>query len=1466
VTSTWSPPQAPRRGGSVRTRIGVDAGALTVKAVVLDPSSDQPRVAYRFHRGDPAAGLRDALEELAVPADGCEIAVAVSGSAHLPPGAGLLMVDAVQATIAAVRGILPGARNILDIGGAGLRFIRLDADGRFAHFAANSQCAAGTGSFLDEQATRLGLDHARMAALASVADPPPVATRCAVFAKSDLIHLQQAGATLEQMWSGLCRGMAQTALQTLLRGKPLGGPTVLVGGVAQNREVLRWIAALADAPVSTCAHAHVIAALGAAIVAGRNGNGRAPVQWRSWLDGNGHRPLAAARPTVRVDCCSTATSQRPPAAFPGGDAPAGRALELRRTKYPSFDLLASFTDDAGNEVRVSRWPAGEAVAGYLGIDVGSTSTKLCLVDARGDVLVDVYRKTAGDPIGATQKLFQALRDLETSHRARLRILGCGTTGSGRKLVGAVVGADAVVNEISAHVAGAMHVDPTIETIFEIGGQDSKYMRTRNGAIADSTMNYVCAAGTGSFVEEQARKLGVPLHEVGDRVLGLVPPSTTDRCTVFMEQDVNDLVRVGHDVDHALAAVMRSVVQNYLNKVVGNRHWSRTKIGFQGATARNKGLVAAFETLLGVEVVVSPYCHVMGAWGVALLTREEVARAGRPTSFAGLELSRRRIELRRERCDLCNNSCDITFARVEGAEREPSWGYLCGRDPSDAKVRVHREYDLFRQRQRWLLQAGAAAAPRSGNGRAPARVVLPRALTFFSHLPFWQRLLGDLGARVELAPESSRSTRERGAALVGAEFCFPVKLAHGQAGEALDAAGADLVLAPRMVAQAPVDGQSDTYFCPYVQAFPSVVEAATTSSTGAAGRLLAPCYDRRLPEERQVEVLEETLGAALGVSRKRLRDAHRAACSTQERFEARCRDAGREALEKLARENRPGIVLVGRPYNVMDASANLDLPKKIAEMGYTVLPVDFLPFEPERLPARHRNLYWAYGQRILSALQFVRRHDNLFAIYFTNFNCGPDSFLLSFAEEIMGTKPMLALELDEHGADAGYITRIEAYLDVVRHWRPAALPAVRPAARAAGADAGDLRRRRIWIPAMHPTSTALFAAAFRGAGLDAVAMPVETRADLEHGQRLARGCECLPMRTTIGSFANTLGAAAASGRQHTLFMPTARGPCRFGQYATLDRLILDRMDQSDVTILSPSGDNAYCGLPAELRRWLWKALLAADVLEKLACRVRPYETTAGDAGAALARWREAACRAFERRTDVREVVRRAGQEFARLPVRREARPLVGVVGEIYVRSNPFCNEDLVRSIERAGGEVWSAPIPEWILFTTWLDAYRSQPPARTPREVLERARRRLRLRIMQNSERAFHHAAGPLLAGRDEPGVASTIQAGQHYIPFNVGGETLISLGRAVHFVRQGARLIVNASPFGCMPGTIAAGLFARFEKETGVPVVNLFYEGTGGANRQLDVFLANLGARPDRLSHVRPPAPAPERATVGTPG
>ncbi len=1407
-------------------RIGIDVGALFVKAVRMDSNDTVFLRFYQPHKGDPGKAVEEALSALEV---GGQTAIGITGSAGsmFADTLGVDLLDITSCQIAAIRHALPGTTHIIDIGGASATLVRLDEHGNFLGFETNSLCAAGTGSFLDEQAVRLGISYDDLAGFEHIDEPPTIATRCAVFAKSDLIHRQQDGCSKAAMWSGLCRGMTRTLLGTLLNGRPLDGPAAIIGGVAQNREVLRWLKNAYPEFIQVPDEPQLAAATGAA--------------------------LLARRPAAQVPRSIPATK-----AHLSAQGQYAWPLTMEKSVYPSFDTLASYVDEDGNEVRLIHWPEGSVVRGVLGIDIGSTSTKAALVDDDDRVVVDIYRTTGGDPIGATKLLLRALRTLAVQKKVEFDITGVGTTGSGRKMVGKVIGADAIINEISAHVTGAVATDPTVDTIFEIGGQDSKYMHVVDGHIRDANMNYVCAAGTGSFVEEQANKLGYRVADVGPAVLGKRPPRTSDRCTVFMEQDVATLVQAGTKPEEALAGVMVSVVKNYLNKVVGNRHRSREKIFFQGATARNPALVAAFERLLDATMVVSPYCHVMGAFGVALLTRRAMVEKGtRVSRFRGLDLDRREIRIRYETCDLCQNECQIAFAEVEGLDEQPSWGYMCGRDPDEQRVRINPHEKPLRLRQRLWKQAG-----RGIEVPADAPVVgLPQALTTYTYLPLWRRFLNRLGYRVKLSGTTDETVRELGTRITGAEFCFPAKLAMGHAAKLAAEEGVDFILLPHMVSEQHNQHTSATKFCPYVQAVPSYSRAALEVNGIPVAGILSPVVDMRLSEARIVDLLVEELAGPLGSTRGQILQAWRDGLAVQREFEARCRAAGREILAQARRKGEKILVLLGRPYNNYDTGQNLGLPRKLAEQGRTVLPLDFLDLDLSLLGERYHNIFWSYGQKILAACEQVAKDDMLDVVYLTNFSCGPDSFLLSFVEEIMGNRPFLALELDEHGADAGYMTRIEAFFDVLDRPRTPWKTAPRIPFKATPKSLTD---RIMWLPPMHPLGTPFMAAMFRAHGYDARPLPPEDEEVFELGRAMTRGSECLPTALTIGALVKAVRDSGEPAHRHAFFMPTAEGPCRFGLYCTLHRQVLDREGLGDVAILSPSSYNSYQGVDESLRRYIWKGMLAADQLFKAACKVRPYEIHPGETNRVLDECRRKIEAVLEIKGNLFSAVRQSVDRLAAVPRRDHKRPLIGVVGEIYVRCNLFANENVIAAIERFGGEAWLAPMSEWILYTAATQNIAFRDGSRNP---LTKLLSDLKNRYIYHQEHKMVKAAGPFISDRLEPDVHEVIAAGAAHLPIRFEGEAILTVGRALKFAEQGAAMVVNCAPFGCMPGTLTTALFRKLAPQMQIPVVGMFYDGNGNLNQQLKVFLNNAVGRERPAERPAPSPPRPslpdERRAVG---
>jgi predicted nucleotide-binding protein (sugar kinase/HSP70/actin superfamily) len=697
-------------------------------------------------------------------------------------------------------------------------------------------------------------------------------------------------------------------------------------------------------------------------------------------------------------------------------------------------------------------------------------------------------------------------------------------------------------------------------------------------------------------------------------------------------------------------------------------------------------------------------------------------------------------------------------------------------------------------------------------------------------------MANLGCQIRLSRPTDERTRELSGELVGAEYCFPAKLAHGHIAQLAQDEGVDYLFMPHIVSEAVPDEHSNAFFCPVICAVPAMGRAALRVAGGKEGdKILAPPIDFRWDQKRQVKELTQILAKPLGVSSRKIRKAWESALAAQEAFMEACRDEGEALTEELGNSENPSILFLGRAYNLYDGNANLELPLKVAEKGFTVFPTDFAPIHTVDLGPEMRNIYWIYGQRLLKALQWVRDQENIFPIWLTNFKCGPDSFLLTYAEKVLGDKPFLILELDEHGGDAGYLTRIEAFLDVVQNRKEKVVETPPPLPFRTDPEE-VFKDRTIWVPPLHTISAPLAAAAMRGYGFDARPLPLEDDESMSIGRQVTRGGECIPMTVTIGRLLQTLRAKGGDGSTDAFFMPAACGPCRFGQYNLLERIILEEEGFGELAIMSPNNDNAYQGLDEGLRRQIFKGTLIGDLIFSVGCRFRPYAQDPDQINGLVADATRIMERAFETGADLKPAFQEALAPFHALPKPEANKPLVGIVGEIFVRCNDFSNQNVVEVIEANGGEAWLAPFHEWVLYAAWEHERR----AKEGWDIMGRAKSFVKNKYLFELEHSWHAATGDLLSDRHEPSIDQSAQAAYRYASFNYGGEVLITVGRSVKFFEDGASLVVNCSPFGCMPGQVTSGLLAEVQKDWGKPVLNLFYDGTGDLNRIVGVFLRNL--------------------------
>jgi predicted CoA-substrate-specific enzyme activase len=1022
--------------------LGIDVGAVALKAALVLPRSQAEAIlarngsrpsfrlltrssatgtavlvlGYRRTKGRPVEAARQMLGEVLDQLSEQSLAGVTctgSGSRLVAEALASPACNEFQALTRAVDLLRPDARTVFEMGGETSKYLRLSPDPGSGHlgildYSTNGDCAAGTGAFLDQQASRLKYRVEQIGDIVAGAErAAQVAGRCSVFAKSDMIHAQQKGFTPPEVLRGLCNAVALNYKSAVARGRDPEPPVLLLGGVSANTAVvngMREAFSLNDGELVIPEAADSFAAVGAALIAAEGGESE------------------KAGLNDRIAALANRTPQR------SHTFPTSPRLTLEKVR-----LLR-------DQVRPYEFPGdGGTVTAYLGLDIGSVGTKLVLVDDHGDVIHYIFTRTDGRPIEVVSR---CLREMEEAVGDRAGVAAVGTTGSGRELIGELVGADAITDEITCHKTGATFVGDRLlgkrpDTIFEIGGQDSKYISlqpegggSRETVVVDFQMNEACAAGTGSFLEERAEELGVSIKdEFSEHALrSAAPIKLGERCTVFMERDVNTCMQRGAHRDDVIAGLAYSVVYNYINRVVRGRHIGDC-IFFQGGTAYNDAVAAAFAAVTGKEIIVPPHNVVLGAIGAALIAREKVRCTGATTRFRGFDASKIDYQMREFTCHGCANQCSVQEFSVEG--EKTFWGDKCS-DRFRKRAKTDRKPvipDLVKVRHE-LLHADDFADP----ARPRGTIGVPMAMYAHDQLPFWRRFFRGCGFAVVASAETNKTIVKQGYDAIVAEPCFPIIVAHGHIAD-LVARGVDYIWLPNIVNAETVFMDNESHVCPWGQTLPFVVRQSPAFRSWQ-GRILCPTIEFRKGQDHVRNALVDYV-RDLGVPRTVAANAFDAAVAAHKEFRDAYLQAGQDALRTIEQTGESAMVIVGRPYNIHDPGVSLSVARKLRDhYGVNIIPIDALPIAEIDVRDVNSNMYWDYGRQILAAAKIVARHPNLHIIYITNFKCGPDSFVKGFVRPASG-KPFLTLQFDGHSNDAGTMTRCEAYLDskgILRWWR------------------------------------------------------------------------------------------------------------------------------------------------------------------------------------------------------------------------------------------------------------------------------------------------------------------------------------------------------------------------------------------------------------------------------------------------
>ena len=1016
-----------RPTGSDRFHVGIDAGSVSVNCIVINEGKEIVHEApYARHFGRVDEQVLALLEDLHQ-RFGEENIVTLSFTGNH----GKSLSERLHAfyefdTISQVLGatfVTPGVRTIISMGGQDTALFQIGYDsnggnsGRNAwtleYFNTNGPCASGTGSFIDQQAERLAtsiygektdVSQERIDSILSdfirlgkeSEKPANVACRCTVFTKSDMIHLQNRGEKLQDIIYGLHVGNARNYMSTIVSNREIEAPIVFVGGLSLNELQVKAFREYFPKLIIP-EYSRSTGALGVALES---------------LE----RSIGEGRDTAK-GCDIDLKAFGKSGSSGGGNVPKGEKLVLRKTAFPDTNKIE--TAFSGTRTGV-----------YFGIDIGSTTTKYAVINENREIIFKNYVPTMGKPIEVVQDL---LRSLQERIGKKVEILGAAATGSGRNVVGDFLNVDLIIDEITAHARGAVEIDPLVDTIFEIGGQDSKYISIANTYPLDFDMNKVCAAGTGSFLHELANKYGINIVEEFQEIAlsSDAPVKLAERCTVFMESDMVSYHQKGVNRNDLIAGLCYAIVFNYLNRVVEKRKIGR-RVMFLGGPSLNKGVVAAFENVLGKGLLVPKNREVLGAYGAAISVQEKMALEKKECStFRGFKSAvNDRMEFTEKTCRAdrnCHNQCKLKIYDFDG--RRSVWGGECGRYELIRGSGGKKE-DLFAFRQEvWQkhmtgVYEELGQEPMLKVDNRPT-VGMQRALYGIQTSVLWAHFFDRLGYRLVLTPATNSHISGLGIETMTSETCYPVKVSHGHIAE-LAGKTAHLFI-PSMITMETPRSEEKGFFCPMVQSNSYMVRMAVDlDGVSILNPVLHLKYDL---DSLALEVADQ-MRSRLGVGKAAIRGALKYALERQERFGEELLQKGREVLENH-NPREPLVIVTGRPYNLYDERLNLRLGQNLTKIGVSALPLDFVDLSRVDL-SDFPSMYWGLGAQILRTAKVISERPWLFGLHLTNFGCGADSFLEHFYRHIMGEKPYLILELDEHSAVAGAMTRLEAYKNVIEN--------------------------------------------------------------------------------------------------------------------------------------------------------------------------------------------------------------------------------------------------------------------------------------------------------------------------------------------------------------------------------------------------------------------------------------------------
>lgn len=1413
-----------------RMRVGIDVGSTTVKVVVLDERGAIVFSRYGRHYARAFESIRAMLEDVKRELGNIGLDVAVTGSAGLglAERCGLPFIQEVVASARLIRERWPEVKTLIEVGGEDSKVVFFDE--RFhPDMRMNGSCAGGTGAFIDQMATLLGVSISEFDCLAAASTGRhTIASRCGVFAKTDVQSLLSNHVPKEDIAASVFHAVALQVAATLFRGAKVREKVLFAGGplsfFPQLRRAFADVLGLDECgAIVQAEHPELIAAIGAALCHGERVSDIDTIGLIERLDAD----TQSIEKTEKLKALFESEEE-----FHGWQTRHGRHV-IQRMDVRGVDGQHCF----------------------LGIDSGSTTTKIVLMDASNRVVLTHYGSNHGDPIEAARIGLNAIGRQLRQAGVSVTIAGTAVTGYGEDLIRAAFGMDEGVVETVAHFRAAKTFDPDVSFILDIGGQDMKAIFITGQAIGDIQINEACSSGCGSFMETLARTLNLTIDEFARLACeSRAPFDLGTRCTVFMNSKIKQAQREGALLADIAAGLAYAVVKNSLHKVLKLTDASvlGDHIVVQGGTFRNPAVLRAFEILTGRDAIRPDMAELMGAYGAAIIAREtRGAHPGGVSSFIGFDCLERPVPVRREtlNCRGCENNCRITRLRFSGG-RSYVTGNRCEQCFSNHGRIGQQGRNLVAAKARILFERPMAPA-----GRPILRFGIPRSLNMYENFPFWCTYLRACGFEVVLSSPSHIELFEKGVASVMSDnICFPGKLVHGHIHDLIEK-GVDRIFYPNVVYERrEQECACNSYNCPVVTGYPDVIRSAMNTEGASGIPLDAPAIsfkDPRLLERQLAQFVKP-----FGISRHKSRRAYAQALQEQRRFKEQLRQAAQEIIAHAESCHEPLVVLCGRPYHV-DPLINHGIPELLAGMGVHVVTEDALPLAPhDALKNSSVLTQWAYSNRIMAAAEYVGAHERMRMVQLTSFGCGLDAISIDEVRGILkrrGQTHML-IKIDEITNLGAVKIRLRSFLETA--WGRGAT-AVRD--NVPDHEPPKLRGilpEKIIIPWVSPLYSPLLKPLFNSYGYEADVLDPPDRASVERGLTHVNNDICYPAAIIIGDIIKAFQSGRYDPRRTAVILSQTFGQCRASNYLPLMKKALVSAGFGDVSVLSISfaDQGLAMDLPLnkhEFVRKLAMGLIFADALARLYYATAARERQKGQAAGLHARYLEliaeqAATGDFD---TLLRLLKAAVGEFNAVETTSAPLPMVGVVGEIYVKYNAFANNHIVHWLWGQGVEV---VLPSLLGFFTQCfinDRFDRQAHLKSSAKdfvlysILEWYVNRFINRV-EACMRAFRHYRPAHDLDQLARKTARTVSLA------NQAGEGWLLTAEMIALLDEGVNDIVCMQPFGCLANHITGKGVSQGLKNL-YPEANLLFLDMDAGHSEVNLLnrlhCMVMAAREDRI-------------------